>query len=263
MFCAGCGYSLQSFFVFCPSCGRKRNSTSDTMIRNLQVNTLINNDSDSSCPSSITSPSGGSFASLSSLSTFMKVKETERRSHFEPKLKKSRLSINVKDDVLINIGLMEYEREEPKRVFGKTFLVKVGKTMNYDEVRQAALKKWEDYDRKFSRDRGYVLVYPDGKLANTIPGSSETFTMCKYKEDLGKAYSRITLYLCPVGPLKESSCSELPISEYFESEYEVDDEYLVYDENNEGLQPSDVQLGAVQIEDDHDVTHFLWKILCN
>ena len=52
--------------------------------------------------------------------------------------------------------------EEPKRVFGKTFPVKVGKTMNYDEVRQAALKKWEDYDRKFTRDRGYILVYPDG-----------------------------------------------------------------------------------------------------
>ena len=96
-------------------------------------------------------------------------------------------------------------------------------------------------------------------MANTISGSSETFRMCKYK-DLGKAYSRITLYLCP---LKESIGSELPISEYFQSEYEVDDEYLVYDENNEGLQPSDVQLGAVQIEDDHDVTHFLWKILCN
>ncbi|XP_046864380.1 uncharacterized protein LOC124458406 [Xenia sp. Carnegie-2017] len=77
--------------------------------------------------------------------------------------------------------------------------------------------------------------------------------MCKHKEDLCKAYSRITLYLCPVGPLKESSGSELPISEYFQSEYEVEDEYLVYDENNEGLQPSDVQLGAVQIEDDHDV----------
>ena len=49
---------------------------------------------------------------------------------------------------------MEYKGEEPKRVFEKTFPVKVGKTMNYDEVRQAALKKWEDYDRKFSRDRG-------------------------------------------------------------------------------------------------------------
>lgn len=53
----------------------------------------------------------------------MKEKKTERRSHLEPKINKSRSSKKVNDDVLINIGLMEYDGKEPTRVFGKPFLI--------------------------------------------------------------------------------------------------------------------------------------------
>ena len=43
----------------------------------------------------------------------MKEKEVERRLHFEAKNKKARTSQRkAKDDVLINVGLMEYERGE-------------------------------------------------------------------------------------------------------------------------------------------------------
>ena len=57
----------------------------------------------------------------------------------------------------------------------------------------------EDYDRTFCRrERDYVLAYPDTNLARTIPAADEAFTLKKYKQGLGKSYSRITLFLAPV-----------------------------------------------------------------
>ena len=39
----------------------------------------------------------------------------------------------------------------------------------------------------------------------TLPGQpEEEFTVRKYKEDLGKPYNRITLYLCPKEPVQPS-----------------------------------------------------------
>ena len=57
--------------------------------------------------------------------------------------------------------LMEYERGEAKPLRGKTFPVKLSKEMNYAMVYERSMKKWEDYDQPFSRDRGYILVYPE------------------------------------------------------------------------------------------------------
>jgi hypothetical protein len=87
--------------------------------------------------------------------------------------------------------------------------------MNYDEVWAKAIAKWGDYDSKFSSERGYVLVYSDSRIARKIPGGSEEFTVRKYKEGLGKAYSRITMYLCPALPLNERERSpELQITNF-------------------------------------------------
>ena len=47
---------------------------------------------------------------------------------------------------------MEYERGEAKPLRGKTFPVKLSKEMNYEKVYERSMKKWEDYDRTFSRD---------------------------------------------------------------------------------------------------------------
>nr|XP_033966997.1 uncharacterized protein LOC117467468 [Pseudochaenichthys georgianus] len=40
----------------------------------------------------------------------------------------------------------------------------------------------------------YVLLYPDGTKITNIPGTEVPFTLNKYKEVVGKAYQRITLY---------------------------------------------------------------------
>ena len=97
-----------------------------------------------------------------------------------------------------------------KRVFGKTLPVKLSTDMNYDEVLQRSLKKGKDYDRTFSQERDYVLAYPDTNLARTIPGTDEDFTLMKYKEGLGKSYSRITLFLAPVPETEGTGDTDLP-----------------------------------------------------
>ena len=55
---------------------------------------------------------------------------------------------------------MKYEYGETKIQRGKLFPVKLSKDMGYDEVLDRALKKWEDYDRTFSKDRGYIMAFP-------------------------------------------------------------------------------------------------------
>ncbi|XP_028405741.1 uncharacterized protein LOC114528309 [Dendronephthya gigantea] len=156
-----------------------------------------------------------------SFSAFMKQKETERQAHFKPNKKKARQGeTKGKDEVIVNIGLMEYDYGELKIQRGKSFPVKLSKDMGYDEVREKVLKKWEDYDRTFSRDRGYVLAFQDGKLARKIPGSSDEFLLRKYKEGLGKSYSRIYLYLCPVSEKRPENDTMNPITNWLTEEEE-------------------------------------------
>lgn len=45
---------------------------------------------------------------------------------------------------------------------------------------------------------------------NTLPGSTEVFTLEKYKEDLGKTYARIPLFLCPLVDTSDSEPEREP-----------------------------------------------------
>ena len=84
---------------------------------------------------------------------------------------------------------------------GKALPLKVKKDSSYSEVFAEALVKREAHDKAFDTKTSWKLVYPDGQLALTLPGQPEDeFTLRKYKEDLGKPFNRITLYLCPEEP---------------------------------------------------------------
>lgn len=67
------------------------------------------------------------------------------------------------------------------------------------------MKKRSSYDRTFRNDKTYKLCFPDGGGVTTLPGTKEPFTLEKYKEDLGKTYARITLFL---GPLDDATDTE-------------------------------------------------------
>ena len=40
------------------------------------------------------------------------------------------------------------------------------------------------------------MLYPDLTLVCMIPGTQKPFTLKEYKDELGKPYERITLYIC-------------------------------------------------------------------
>ena len=41
----------------------------------------------------------------------------------------------------------------------------------------------------------YVLLYPDCTQVINLPGTNEPFDLKKYREDIGKSYQRITLFI--------------------------------------------------------------------
>ena len=55
----------------------------------------------------------------------------------------------------------------------------------------------------------YTLVYPDGSEVKTLPGSSDCFILHKYKDEIGKSYSRVTLYIARKVDVSDALFSEL------------------------------------------------------
>lgn len=53
--------------------------------------------------------------------------------------------------------------------------------------------------RAFNKDMTagpFVLLYPDCSEVVNVPGSDRPFKLAEYKREIGKVYSRITLFLC-------------------------------------------------------------------
>lgn len=107
--------------------------------------------------------------------------------------------------VTITIGIGSASSGVFKPVRGKSLPLKVNKSASAQTVLDEALKKRRSYDRTFRNDKSYKLCFPDGSEVTTLSGTKEAFTLEKYKEDLGKTYARISLFLCP---LKDASDSE-------------------------------------------------------
>jgi hypothetical protein len=90
-------------------------------------------------------------------------RKSEERSHFQAKKGASATKFSK---VTINIGVMEYAQNgEPKPIRGSSLPLKIADNSKYDEVRTAALKKREAFDKRFEMERGYVLPYPDTRMA--------------------------------------------------------------------------------------------------
>ena len=67
------------------------------------------------------------------------------------------------------------------------------------DIIQAAVAKHQNHDRKFYVPKSpddFALLYPDGSEAKFIPGTETEFKLCDYKNDLGKSYPRIILFIC-------------------------------------------------------------------
>ena len=126
---------------------------------------------------------------MSVLQNYAAKKTEERSTHFRSgSNKKAAKSKNADPLALINIGIMRYVSPDVVTpVRGKTLPLKVKKDSEYIEVFAEALVKRQANDKSFDTTTSWKLVYHDGQSAMTLPGQpEETFTLRKYKEDLGK-----------------------------------------------------------------------------
>ena len=75
--------------------------------------------------------------------------------------------------------------------------MKVKPTANAQCILDKGLTKHANRDKKVHEGLEYVLLYPDHSEVINVPGRNEEFILEKYREDLGKSYNRITLFIAP------------------------------------------------------------------
>ena len=153
---------------------------------------------------SLTSPTNtggnGTFGKAKSFTEWLKDK---RSDEFRQTKQTKKRKINSKERenndelVTINIGLMESKGNQLKKVWGKRLPIKIQKCSTYSSILETGRLKWSAYYSNLMQDKEYVLLYEDGNQALFMPGGhKEFFDLSKYKEELGRDYRRICLYLC-------------------------------------------------------------------
>ena len=183
MFCHACGSNVQLAGKFCSSWGQCSKNGGGPSKNNKTPGT------------STTTATGPKYL------TFKQYPARKKDERATP-IRKGTKSKDKDPFALINIGLMKYVGvDEATPVRGKSLPLKVKKDASYADVFLEALTKRQAHDKSFDANVGWKLVYPDGQLCLTLPGSSEEeFPIRKYKDDVGKPFNRITLYLCPEEP---------------------------------------------------------------
>lgn len=74
------------------------------------------------------------------------------------------------------------------------------------DIRRMAVDKWKMFHSDcFDGRADYMLLLEDGQEALFLPGpQKEFFTLKRYKEEIGKDYQKIVLYLCAVSDYHEA-----------------------------------------------------------
>lgn len=191
MFCSRCGSALFSEAKFCHVCGVTSKSPDENLVSKIKQESSTNEPS--------TSSSTSSGQSAVSFDEYRERKEKERSSRFKPKAKKAKTESNDKkpSEVKINIGLQKVRDDELKFVRGSTLPLKVNPTIGADELRKKGAEKIMKFNNDLTGEPfGFTLLYPDRNEVRTLPGSKEPFTLQRYREEIGKAYGRLTFYVC-------------------------------------------------------------------
>ena len=204
MFCSSCGAKIVESGVFCHKCGSAVSSRGNR-------ENIVNNENNG--PTSSTKERGGEMPSrlpsgsgppIMTFSEFRKVKEKDRQGHFKNNTTKKRKVDENNDShaakmVTIKVGIMTYREDTGtlKPVRGSLLTVSMPISSNSVDVKAKAVEKLSRFNQTISNCPSiYYLLYPDFTRAEKLPGTEEGFSLFRYKEELGKPYERITLYLC-------------------------------------------------------------------
>ena len=188
MFCAGCGARFIADARFCEVCGLTKGVKDED-------NTILTFDE------------------------YRDRKRKERSSRFVSKSVKKVKKENSENEVTIQIGLIRLKDGQLKAIRGSSLPLKVFPSIGAEEL----LRKGAEKMVKFNSDlslygaSSFTLLYPDRTEVKCLPGGTEPFTLQRYKEELGKAYGRITLYLCKTTAIMDA----LFLKSYYSDESDV------------------------------------------
>lgn len=131
-----------------------------------------------------------------SFENFKKQQEANRSSMFTGKNPKKKRVSDVDEEVKIQVGVLHAVDGSLRKIKGRTLPVTVSPNSDAKSLLQAAIEKHGKHFQQFDVSYKYVLLYPDYTLVNKLPGNFQDFTLGKYKDDLGKSYAKIYLWLC-------------------------------------------------------------------
>jgi hypothetical protein len=156
--------------------------------------------SSTSGPSGTAQPGTQPGKKTLSFRDFMRQKEHDRQSRFEPKSKKSKPNSSKgkekECDVNISIGYMKVDNDgNLKRCRGKTLPIRVSPGAGRSEILDKAVRKHANHDKNVVGELEHVLMNGDGNEITTLPGTEKEFVLREYKDEIGKNYNRITLFI--------------------------------------------------------------------
>jgi len=188
MFCSGCGNALQSVFKFCPECSNP--------VPQIASPLDDGHFSGATAHCSNRTPTNSTPISTPSFKQFLASKSMERNNNRGISFRLKKKKLMGETEVTINIGMMKQTNKGNKEVLrGKSLPLRLKQSSKAANILNYAVEKRKHYDCSFRKDLQYTLVYPDGSVVENIPGTQEEFTLARYKEELGKPFSRINLFL--------------------------------------------------------------------
>ncbi|CAJ1076020.1 G2/M phase-specific E3 ubiquitin-protein ligase-like [Xyrichtys novacula] len=168
MYCRYCGKELPGKPNFCSSCGKR----------------LQEADGDS--------PSTSQTIQSPTLQTFLEYrkKKAEERQKFSCGKKAA------KKPEKINVGLVSMVKGGGlKPLRGRSLCLSTHPDITAPDLLDQAVKKMKDFNKDLD-DGPFILLYPDCSEVVNVPGTETPFMLKTYKEEIGKPYQRITIYIC-------------------------------------------------------------------
>lgn len=217
VFCSQCGVEYVANAKFCHNCGNEASqqqhrapvdggTTGTTMTSSTSFSTPNTNEGRISGSGSTSSR--GNNASRLSFGAYRMRKEMDRSSNFKskgPKPKKSKVqapnSRKAAVEVKVNVAVAVFKEGKliPRR--STSLPLTVNDLIGKEELLNKAVEKQSRFNSVLisNKPRLYKLLFGNHarvQEVTTIPGSDEPFTLRRYKEEIGKPYSKITFFLC-------------------------------------------------------------------
>lgn len=82
-----------------------------------------------------------------------------------------------------------------KPVRGKTLPLFTDPEVTAADLLNLAVQKMRTFNKDMDEGR-YVLLYPDCSEVTHVPGTERPFRLNEYKKEIGKAYCRISFFIC-------------------------------------------------------------------